>query len=279
MPSALTTTTPCAGSVVLLQTLPPSPLGVSLVARLPLNGVSSTGAKLSATATGASLAGATVSVTVAVLALPSTVGHRVGEAVRAAVVGRRGVGEGAVGIDHHDAVRRIGGFAPDVAAVAARCRRSLARLPLNGVSSTGAKLSATATGASLTGVTVSVTVAVLALPSAVGHRVGEAVRAAVVGRRGVGEGAVGIDHHDAVRRIGGFAPDVAAVADRRVVARQGAAERRVLDRREAVRHRHRRVVGRRHGQRHGRRAGAAVSVGHRVGEAVRRRCSWPPGCR
>ncbi|MBK6386922.1 MAG: hypothetical protein IPF71_08980 [Rhodoferax sp.] len=40
-PAAVTVTVPLAGSVVLLQTLPPSPEGVSLEARLAVNGVSS----------------------------------------------------------------------------------------------------------------------------------------------------------------------------------------------------------------------------------------------
>ena len=70
MPSGFTTTVPLVGSVVLVHTLPPSALGVSLPSRLPLTGTSFGVVVLSSTATGTAVA-ATVMVTVAVLLSPS----------------------------------------------------------------------------------------------------------------------------------------------------------------------------------------------------------------
>ena len=70
MPSGFTTTVPLVGSVVLVHTLPPSGLGVSLPARLPLTGLSLGVVVLSLTATGTTFTGRTVSVTVAVLLSP-----------------------------------------------------------------------------------------------------------------------------------------------------------------------------------------------------------------
>ena len=75
MPSGFTTTVPLVGSVVLLHTLPPSVLGLSLPVRLPLIGTFLGVEALSFTATGTSLGGVTggctVIVTVAVLLSPS----------------------------------------------------------------------------------------------------------------------------------------------------------------------------------------------------------------
>ena len=63
---------PLVAAVARLQTLPPSPEGVSLEARLAVNGVSSvTPTGVSATATGRSLTAPTLRVTVAVEVLPS----------------------------------------------------------------------------------------------------------------------------------------------------------------------------------------------------------------
>ena len=70
MPSGFTTTVPWLGSVVLLHTLPPSGLGMSLLARLPETGLSLGVVVLSGVATGTSFTGRTVSVTVAVLLSP-----------------------------------------------------------------------------------------------------------------------------------------------------------------------------------------------------------------
>ena len=67
----MTTTVPWLGLVVLVHTLPPSALGVSLPASEPLMGVSLGVVTLSATATGTSFTGAIVRVTVAVLLSPS----------------------------------------------------------------------------------------------------------------------------------------------------------------------------------------------------------------
>ena len=61
---------PLVGSVVLVHTLPPSGLGVSLPARLPLTGLSLGVVVLSLTATGTPLS-PTLMVTVAVLLSPS----------------------------------------------------------------------------------------------------------------------------------------------------------------------------------------------------------------
>ena len=71
MPSAFTVAVPLVAAVASAQTLPPSPLRVSFVARLPSTGVSSAVVKLSSTATGASSTALTVMVTVAVELSPS----------------------------------------------------------------------------------------------------------------------------------------------------------------------------------------------------------------
>src|SRR5207237_1791187 len=68
----------------------------------------------------------------------------------------------------------------------------------------------------------------------VGDGVGEAVGAVVVGRRGVGEGAVGIDRHAAVARIGGLGEAERAARRRRVVDRHAIGENGVLAGAEAV---------------------------------------------
>ena len=65
LPSVPTVTVPLDGPVATAQTLPPSPDGVSLVARLPVSGVSSTADRVSSAATGTSLTGVTVMSTVA----------------------------------------------------------------------------------------------------------------------------------------------------------------------------------------------------------------------
>ena len=70
-PVALTVTVPLDAGVASVQTLPPSPDGVSLPLKLPLIGVSSVAAMVSATATGTSFTAATLMVTVAVEVLPS----------------------------------------------------------------------------------------------------------------------------------------------------------------------------------------------------------------
>ena len=62
----------------------------------------------------------------------------------------------------------------------------------------------------------------------VGDLVGEAVGAGEAGIRRVGEGAVRIDHHRAVGRVGELHPDVAAVGTRRVVAGQARRDRRAF---------------------------------------------------
>ena len=71
MPSAFTTAVPLLAAVASAQVLPPSPLRVSLLPRLPETGVSSSVVALSSTATGRSSTLLTVIVTVAVELSPS----------------------------------------------------------------------------------------------------------------------------------------------------------------------------------------------------------------
>ncbi|GJD54050.1 hypothetical protein OPKNFCMD_6830 [Methylobacterium crusticola] len=108
---------------------------------------------------------------------------------------------------------------------------------------------------------------------AVADRVGEAVGPGIVRRRGVGEGAGGIDRDRAVRRrrregVGqGVAVEVGG-------SRQAIAYRRVLDRREGGVIADGRVVGARDRDGENRSRGAALAVGDRVVDA---RAAGDPG--
>ena len=121
------------------------------------------------------------------------VGDGVGEAVGAVEVGGRGVGEAAVGGQHQGAALRGGDGARHGGRAGCRRRRCRWRagstVEVTTVSSVAVTASSTATGASLTGVTVMVTGADVR-EGAVGDGVVEAVGAVEVGGRGVGVAAV-----------------------------------------------------------------------------------------
>ena len=195
------------------------------------------------------------------------VGDLVGEAVGAGEAGIRRVGEGAVRIDHHRAVGRVGELHPDVAAV--RAGRVVARQVAvdrrvfgRGVAVVDrhrdvvARLDRDRRGR-FGDVAVDV-----------GDLVGEAVGAAEVGVRRIGEGAVRIDHHRAVGRVGQLHPDVAAVGTRRVVAGQTRADRSVFGGRVGVVDRQRNVIDGFDDDRRARFRDVAVDVGDLVREAV-----------
>ncbi len=131
------------------------------------------------------------------------IADRVGKTIRAAVVGHRRVGIGAVGIDHHSSVRGIGrlgvgdGIAIDIGGSrqAARLDHVFSRRDRRGrcrwriVDRVDGNRHGVGIAAAI----------------AVAHTVGKAVGAVVVGHRCIGIGAVGVDHYRAVRRVTAFA--------------------------------------------------------------------------
>ena len=219
------------------------------------------------------------------------VGRRVGEAVGPVVVRVRRVG---------DACRRVQRHVPcagprrrddrpaltDRSGCRRRCRSPARRSSTSWLSSASVAVSSSATGASLTAVTVIVTVAVSPSQAAVVRRVGEAVRPVVVRRRRVGRPtAVARDRQRAVRRRR-RAHRQAGVRRARQVVDVGVVRQHV-DSSLAVSSltvsrvvgRHRRVVHRRHRHRHRRDVRVSAAVVRLVGEAVRPVVVRPPACR
>ena len=152
----------------------------------------------------------------------------VDEAVRTAVVLRGGIGECAIRVDHYGAVLWIGMLGPDISAVIGQLiveRQAAAdRSVLDGgggvVIGHGDVVYAIYCDLyrSSIGITINI-----------GDGVNEAVRTAVVLRRGIRECSIRVDHYCAVLWIGMLGPDISAVIGQLIVERQAAADRCVLD--------------------------------------------------
>ncbi len=199
------------------------------------------------------------------IAAAIAVADRVGKAVGAVVVGRRRIGVGAVGVDHHRAMGRIGGLAVgNGIAIDIRGRRQAARLDRVFCSSNrragrGRRIVDRADrNCHRVGIAAAIAVA---------DAVGKAVGAVVVGRRRIGVGAVGIDHHRAMGRVAGLAIGDGVAIDvggRRQAAGPDGIFRRG-DRRGGCRWR---IVDRRDIDRDGIRIRGTLAVGNGVIEAV-----------
>jgi hypothetical protein len=270
LPSTLTTTLPWLGPVASAQVLPPSPEGVSLGARVcPVSALSSSVRKVSSTATGRSSMGVDGQEGGGGGDIAIGIGQGVGEAVGAVVVGVRGVGEAAVGVDHDAAVAGSGGERPGVAAI-----------PRGGVVGGQGLSGQRAVFVGEEGVVDGDRQVVDGVDGqegggggdiaiGIGQGVGEAVGAVVVGVRGVGEAAVGVDHDAAVAGSGGECPGVAAIPRGGVVGGQGlSGQRAVFVGEEGVVDGDRQVVDGVDGQEGGGGGDIAIGIGQGVGEAV-----------
>jgi hypothetical protein len=270
LPSALTATLPWLGPVASAQVLPPSPEG-GVVGGQGLSGQRAVfvgeegvvdGDRQVVDGVDGQEGGGGGDIAIGI-------GQGVGEAVGAVVVGVRGVGEAAVGVDHDAAVAGSGGERPGVAAI-----------PRGGVVGGQGLSGQRAVFVGEEGVVDGDRQVVDGVDGqegggggdiaiGIGQGVGEAVGAVVVGVRGVGEAAVGVDHDAAVAGSGGECPGVAAIPRGGVVGGQGlSGQRAVFVGEEGVVDGDRQVVDGVDGQEGGGGGDIAIGIGQGVGEAV-----------